>query len=99
MEVTVLNGQSLFDLAVQAAGSVEAVFGISPHSPEGGMLSITDELPAGMQLNVPVAANRQIADYYRTNGILPATGITANDAPALQEGVEFWAIEYDFIVS
>jgi hypothetical protein len=95
MEVTVLNGQSVFDLAVQAAGSVEAAFDMA------GLLDlgITDELPVGARMEASTTVNRQIAEYYRVNGIQPATGITVSDAPALMEGVEFWGIEYDFVVS
>ena len=95
MEVTVLNGQSVFDLAVQAAGSVEAAFDMADLLGT----SITDELPVGARIEASTTLNRQIAEYYRVNSIQPATGITAADAPALQEGVEFWTVEYDFVVS
>jgi 2',3'-cyclic-nucleotide 2'-phosphodiesterase (5'-nucleotidase family) len=95
MEVRVLNGQSLFDIAIQAAGNVEAVFDIAL----ANGLGITDDLPAGTLLVIPAVANRQVADYYRTNNILPATGISVTDAAALQEGIEFWFVEYDFVVS
>jgi hypothetical protein len=95
MEIQVLNEQSLFDLAVQAAGSVEAVFDIADLNGWG----ITEELPAGARVEISTVLNRQVAEYYRVNGISPATGITADDAPAVQEGVEFWGIEYDFMVS
>ena len=95
MEIKVLNGQSLFDIAIQSAGSIEAVFDIAL----ANGISITDDLEPGTVLVVPAVLNRQVAEYYRVNGIQPATGITVSDAPALQEGVEFWGIEYDFIVS
>jgi hypothetical protein len=92
MEIQVLNGQSLFDVAIQAAGSVEAAFAIAAANGVG----ITDELPAGLRLVVPAVANRQVADYYRVNGIVPATG---HPLPFDTTGVEFWAVEYDFIVN
>jgi hypothetical protein len=56
-------------------------------------------LAAGASLAVPAMANRQVADYYSINGINPATALSANDATLLHEGIEFWLLEYDFIVS
>jgi len=91
MEVKVLNNQSLFDIALQAAGSIDSVFDIAT----ANGLGITDELPVGMLLTVPKVVNRRIVEYYRVNSIIPATAVEANT----QEGIDFWAIEYDFIVS
>jgi hypothetical protein len=96
MEVTVLNGQSPFDVALQAAGSLEAVFDIFADLDGLRELSITEELSTGTRLLVPAVANKQVADYYRVNAIKPATAIGVTDAPMLQEGVEFWLVEYDF---
>jgi hypothetical protein len=95
MEVKILNSQSLFDIAIQAAGGMEAAFDIAM----AGARSITDVLVAGASLAVPEVANRQVADYYSTHGIKPATALSANDATLLREGIEFWLLEYDFIVS
>jgi hypothetical protein len=95
MEVRVLNGQSLFDIAIQAAGSVEAVFDIALANGIG----ITDELQPGTVLVIPAVLNRQVADYYSSRGIRPATVLSADDATLLRDGVEFWMLEYDFIVS
>ena len=95
MEIKVLNGQSLPDVAIQAAGSVEAVFDIALAN---GM-SITDDLQPGDTLVVPAVLSKQIADYYRTNNIRPATALSAQDAMLLHEGIEFWIIEYDFEIS
>ncbi|MDR3133220.1 MAG: hypothetical protein LBU42_04265 [Prevotellaceae bacterium] len=95
MEVRVLNGQSLFDIAIQAAGSVEAVFDIALASG----LSITDELISGAALAVPAVAGRKVADYYAANGIRPATAIGAQDIDFILEGIGFWRLEYDFMIS
>jgi hypothetical protein len=94
MEVRVLNGQSLFDIAVQAAGSVEAVFDIALANGIG----ITDELQPGTVLVIPAVLNKQVADYYAANGIKPATALSADDATLLREGIEFWFVEFDFMV-
>jgi hypothetical protein len=95
MEAKVLNGQSLFDLAVQEGGSVEAVFDLAL----AAGLGITADMPAGTLLAAPAVVSRRVADYYRTNSIRPATALSANDAALLHEGVEFWMVEYDFMVS
>jgi hypothetical protein len=95
MEVRVLNGQSLFDIAIQAAGSVEAVFDIAL----AGGIRITDELPAGTVLVIPAVVSGQVADYYAANGIKPATALGPQDMEFVMEGINYWRLEYDFEVS
>ena len=93
MEISVLTGQSLFDLAIQGTGSIEGVFGLA----KAAGLSITDELPSGMVIPVPIPlADPQVAEYYAARRITPATATTTD---IILEGVEFWNIELDFIVS
>ncbi len=74
--VTVLNNQSLWDIAIQEYGTVEAVFELA----QANGLSVTDTLTAGQVLNVPevdpALTQPEIVDYYRRNGIRPATGET-----------------------
>ena len=91
MEVKVLNNQSLFDIALLSAGSIDAAFDIAA----ANGIDITAEIPTGTMLIVPEVVNVRIVDYYRVNGIVPATAIAAS----AQEGIEYWAIEEDFIVS
>jgi len=73
MEVTVLNNQSLFDIALQVYGSAEAAFLLSFEN----TLSISDDLASGQVLQFAVAnvANRQVVDFYRINNIKPATAL------------------------
>jgi hypothetical protein len=80
MEIKVLNGQSIFDVAIQAAGSAEAAMEIAALNG----ISITDDLAAGTVLKVSATLSKQIADYYRTNGIRPATGLSAADADRVE---------------
>ena len=81
MMVTVLNRQSLFDIAIQYRGSAEAAFEIAALND----LSITDELESGQQLEVETgrAPSLHVVNYYRTNGVVPATA-----PPSLPEGEE-----------
>jgi hypothetical protein len=95
VEIKVLNGQSLFDIAIQAAGSVEAAFDIAL----ANGVSITDELQPGTILVIPAVVNKRVADYYRSNSIKPATTLGAQDVEFVTAGINYWRIEYDFEVS
>jgi hypothetical protein len=95
MEVKALNGQSLLDIAIQAAGSVEAVFDIAL----AFVCSVVDELTPGAILQVPAVLNKRVAEYYHTNSIRPATALSVQDMEFALEGIGAWRIEYDFVVS
>jgi hypothetical protein len=90
MEITAFNGQSIFDIAVQYGGSVEAVFEIAAASD----ISITDELTMDRPLTMDSKGmNPLVSEYFRTHRLYPATGDVK-----MGEGIEFWAIEYDFLI-
>jgi hypothetical protein len=91
MTTTVRDRQSLFDIAVSTAGSIEAVSDIAGVKGIG----ITGELRAGMELTVPEVLNKEVADYFRTNGIIPATAVEEGT----DQGIDFWAIEHNFIIN
>ena len=93
MKLRVLDRQSIFDLAVQALGSVEAAFALAL---ENG-LSLTEDLTAGQPVIIAGEKSKAIADYYTAKQLKPATGITLEEQK--QEGIDFWGIEFDFIVS
>lgn len=102
MKAVVLDCQSLLDMAVQELGDISGVFELA----EKAGLSLTEELNAGMELEVPAFdADKQVAAYYASKRIRPATAITIDSTSGpgggelLLEGIEFWGIEYDFIVS
>ncbi|HBL74253.1 MAG: hypothetical protein A2W90_18035 [Bacteroidetes bacterium GWF2_42_66] len=92
--IRVSVNQSLFDIALQSCGSVEAVFGIA----ELNGLAITDALAPGQELLVPEPANKPVADYYKMKGLRPATGIETLDE-LRDEGIDYWAVEVDFVVN
>lgn len=100
MKKKILNGQSLWDIALKSMGGIEGVFGLA----EQEDLSLTEELSPGREIGFPQhAVNREIREYYAANRIDPATGIsiesTREDGSLWLEGLEFWGIEYDFIVN
>jgi hypothetical protein len=92
MEIKVLTGQSLFDIALQATGSIETAFEIA----KANGLSVTDRPETGTWLNVPAAVVKRVTEHYRAAGIAPATALSEED---VMEGIEFWYVEYDFKVS
>lgn len=95
MEVKVLEDQSLFDLAVQACGSVESVFDVASLN---GM-AITDILIPGSAISVPDFRNLSVSEYYRLRRLRPATDITTENMDQLRdEGIDYWALEVDFVV-
>lgn len=92
MKTTVLSGQSLLDISVQTAGSVESVFGLAAKNG----LSVTDSIEAGTETSdVPEAANGPVADYFRAKNLRPATGFNREDN--FSGGIGFMAVEINFI--
>ncbi len=92
--IKVSEGQSLFDVAIQSCGSAEAAFALAV---ENG-LSISDELAAGQEIHYSTIVNRDIAGYFADKGLKPATALTADDSNNL-EGIGYWSIGADFIIS
>ena len=100
MKVIVQDRQCLADIAIQVCGSLEAVFAIA----EKNGLSVTDDLTAGQILEYDPAdvQDKQIVNIYKTERVVPATSATTNevnDILGFGEGIGFWAIAYDFVVS
>ncbi|MBO4778102.1 MAG: hypothetical protein J5588_06365 [Bacteroidales bacterium] len=97
MNTTVKNGQSLFDIALQECGNAESAFNMAMLNG----LSMTDVLSNGQSLELPDVTEKKIVQQYAVNEIFPATAITATqfNETISGEGVEFWGIEFDFIVS
>ena len=77
MKLTVLDRQSMFDIAVQALGSAESAFELAVLNG----LSVTDELDAGLELLLPASANKEIATYYTNRQLKPATWLTDDSLP------------------
>ena len=95
METIVLDGQSLFDIAIQESGSVEAAFALSV----ANNVSISSEVSANTSLdNVPVK-NKQIIEYYKLKNLRPATFSLTYYGEAKLKGIGNMTIEKDFIVS
>ena len=103
--------QSLFDIAMEHAGSTDAAWDIAV----ANQLSMTDDLAIEEPLTVPIddlaieepltvpmVKNQRIVTFFQAINHSPATAISTdeiNDLLGVGEGIEFWAIEYDFVVS
>ena len=96
MEVKVKDRQSLLDMAVQTAGSMEAAFDLAA----ANGVSLTDTLADGQVLDTVAAENADTVRRYSVQGIQPATALNEEEMAALaQEGINFMGIEIDFVVS
>ena len=92
----VLQGQSIFDIAVQELGSAEGAFDIALLNGQ----SVTDALEEGQEMKLTALVNKPIAAYYANKSLTPATSLTETQQnEALAEGIDFWAVETEFIIS
>lgn len=95
--IKVHNRQSILDVAIQNMGSVESCFEMALQNE----FSLTEDLTAGKEILAAPSVNN-ITTSYIDEKIVPATGITnieIKEQYSKGEGIEFWGIEYDFIVS
>jgi hypothetical protein len=87
----------MLDIAMEHSGTTEAAWDIA----QANGLSLTDDLKLEPMLK-PAITNQRIVTNFLTLRHSPATGITnaeINQQLGAGEGIEFWAIEYDFVVS
>lgn len=95
METLVLDGQSLFDIAMQEAGTVEAAFALAV----ANNIGVSGEVPAGTSLvNVQVINNRMV-EYFKIKELKPATYSSIENKEVKMKGVGYTTIGIDFIVS
>jgi len=69
--IPVLPGQTIFDIAIQEFGSIEAAY---PLATLNG-LSLTDDIVPGILLQKTDVINKNILSYYLGKQIKPATGL------------------------
>lgn len=69
----VREGQSLFDLAIQASGSVESVFDFAQRN----LICITDKLIPGYKVKLADINNKGVVNYYTIGDIIPASDTDA----------------------
>lgn len=99
MKITVLNNQTLFDLAVRYCGSSLAAFQIANEN----KLSVSTQLRPGQIIEIPehFIIDKTIAFYFNSNNHQPATAWDEKHSaitPKL-EGISYWALNDEFMVS
>jgi len=97
-QITVLNNQSLIDVAIRHCGTVEAVLDIAILNNVG----ITQELVPGQILELPNKdyGYQEVVNYFEINKKEPATSLTEENKAIVEgdSGIGFWIIEDNFIV-
>lgn len=74
MEVTVLNNQSLLDIAIQTTGKAENLLKIAMQND----LVPTEPIAPGTILKIPadIEIDQDIVRYYKANNVVPATSLS-----------------------
>lgn len=96
--VTTRAGQSLLDIAVQEGGSMEAMVDVAIAND----IRMTDMPAVGSAISVPSSPDSRVTELFANSVHKPASAVSLDDidrATGGGEGIEFWGIEYDFIVS
>jgi len=94
IKATIQKHQVIMDMAIQYAGTAESLFDLAILNSIG----ITDEIDAGTLLLMPDVAEVKPFTFLKQRGIKPVT-LIPSDNELSGEGIEFWAVEYDFIVT
>lgn len=91
------HGQTWTDLSMQELGDEERVFELADANDAG----ITEEVEIGVELITPVLAAEKKSIVNVLKVTRPASGALPNPPGGnlLEQGIEFWAIEFDFVVS
>lgn len=96
--VTVLNNQSLLDVAIRHCGTIEAVTDIALLNG----ISITKELIPGQSLDLPSKdyGSQEVINFFVNNKMDPATALTQENIDLINSnsGIGYWIIQKDFIV-
>lgn len=95
---TVTTRQSLFDVAMQHCGTMEAAFDLAMLNE----LSLSDDLSSGSQIALVEPQDSRAVQTFAVNRQRPATAVTQSEILDILdqgEGIEFWGIEFDFEVS
>lgn len=75
-KITVLPGQSIWDIAVQHMGSVDAVMDLILLNPD--KVNFNDSLVAGTELIIGDIINQKVVDFFAAEVNKPATADNTN---------------------
>lgn len=93
-EVKVEYGQTLVDIAIQELGDASRAFELAVLN----NVNVSDDITPGSLVKVPDVSidKTSIAKVFNNPALKPASGIAITEE---EEGIEFWTIEDDFVVS
>lgn len=83
------------DIAMQECGDVSAMYEIANLNGR----TLTDDLVVGETLIVPEIVNEEIVTLFESNYRKPACWEDPDDSEINGEGLEYWAIELDFVIT
>lgn len=95
MKTHPLSGQTLADLAVVHAGSLEAWLALA--SANG--LSVTDDIRPETEIELSPVLRKDVVNQFALSGRQPATALHVESGVPLRGGVGYMAVGVDFIVS
>lgn len=95
--VKVAPGQTLIDIAVQELGDWERLFEVAKLN----KMNITDPLVADQEITVPAFARDkgEIVRVFTDPSNKPASDSHGSVENQINEGIDYWAIGTEFIVS
>lgn len=97
-KVKVISNQSVFDLAIQVLGNIDAAFDLA----FANGISVTSELVAGQELIIPSSLFTQldVSNYYNARKKKIATHIklVQGDLSPAPDGIGYMIINESFIV-
>jgi len=93
-QAVVHSGQSIFDIAIQHCGSVDAAYDVAVLN----SLPLDAILMPGQTLLIPKVTDKRVVDEFERRGVVPGTVFWLVDEPK-EEGLEFWYLEIDFVIS
>jgi hypothetical protein len=95
MTAIIKQAQCLMDMAVQHCGDATGLFEIAKLNE----ISMTKEMAIGTEIKIPEAVNEEIKQWFIDNGYIVATDNPMPAEPVIMEGIGYWRINLDFIVS
>ena len=82
--VKVLDGQTIWDIAIQEYGSIEAIFQLMQ---DNSSLSLAVPLVGGVLLKLNgIPVNKPVADYFQANHLYPVSGRSFNGGRIITGG-------------
>ena len=93
-KVKILENQSLYDVAIQECGSIEAVFDImKANSNKFSHLNAVISANTEIFINDEMIINKPVVDIYKKTGVKIVNGTEQLG------GINYMGVEYNFIIS